>query len=104
MPENKVQNEKVTRETAATKKTGLPRVKVAVKPKPVTKTSLVDAVGKKPISPRKAIGTVKSAAPADKPKKERKPKLIRDSFKFPELEYKAFEALKSRRTSPPRTP
>jgi len=38
----------------------------------------------------------KVQVPADKAKKERKTKLIRDSFKFPELEYQTFDTLKSR--------
>jgi hypothetical protein len=63
-------------------------------------------------SPAAAIGASRPAKPAhtptipspvatqeadtDKSKKPKKPKLVRDSFKFPQQEYAAFDALKAR--------
>lgn len=59
------------------------------------KSTLSDAVAKPSRTPAiKAKPKVKVVTP--KVKKAEKPKLIRDSFKFPEAEYQAFDALKAR--------
>jgi len=63
--------------------------KVAVK-KPLSKT-LAPASATKTLSPVKAVKVAK----AEKPKK---PKLVRDSFTIPKVEYVVLEALKQRAT------
>ena len=100
MPEKKIKSEKLSSEVSV-KKPVASKVRAAVSAKRVTKTrkaSLSEAVGQ--VAPRPKAGGVKAKTQPqpslDKVKKERKAKLIRDSFKFPELEYRAFEALKSR--------
>ena len=98
MPEKKTKSEKLVTEVSV-KKPVASKARVGVTATRVTKTrkaSLSEAVGQTMPRPKVAAGKAKVQAPLDKAKKERKAKLIRDSFKFPELEYRAFEALKSR--------
>lgn len=98
MPEKKTKSEKLVTEVSV-KKPVASKARVGVTASRVTKTrkaSLSEAVGQTLPRPKVAVGKAKVQAPLDKAKKERKAKLIRDSFKFPEQEYLAFEALKSR--------
>lgn len=98
MLEKKTKGDKLS--TAANvKKPVAAKVRPGVIPKGVTKTrkaTLSEAVSKTP--PRQEAAGIKAQAEAqiDKSKKERKTKLIRDSFKFPEVEYRVFDTLKSR--------
>lgn len=55
----------------------------------------------KPVEPPKSVDLLTTETPAavleaEKTKKPRKQKLVRDSFKFPEQEYAAIDALKAR--------
>lgn len=98
MPEKKTKSENLSNEISV-KKPVASKAKVGATTHRVTKTrkaSLSEAVGQ--TLPRAKVGTSKAKVhtPVDKAKKDRKAKLIRDSFKFPEEEYLAFEALKSR--------
>lgn len=98
MPEKKTKSEKLPGE-ASVKKPVASKVRTGVSAKRVTKTrkaTLSEAVGQTPPRPKTALVKPKVQTPADKAKKERKTKLIRDSFKFPEIEYRTFDALKSR--------
>jgi len=98
MPDKKTKSEKLSGE-ASVKKPVASKVRTGVAAKRVTKTrkaTLSEAVGQTPPRPKTAVVKAKVETPVDKAKKERKTKLIRDSFKFPELEYQAFDTLKSR--------
>ena len=69
--------------------------KAATGAKPVAKLRVKAADAKsKPVPPPKSKPAIKSAAA--KPLKEKKPKLVRDSFTIPKLEYSVMEDLKRR--------
>lgn len=92
----KTKSEKLSSE-ANVKKPVASKVRAGVVAKRVTKArkaTLSEAVSQ--TSPKPTAAAIKTQAQADKAKKDRKTKLIRDSFKFPEQEYRAFDSLKSR--------
>lgn len=98
MPEKKTKSENLSNEISV-KKPVASKTKVGATAQRVTKSrkaSLSEVVGQ--TLPRAKVGATKAKVqtPMDKAKKDRKAKLIRDSFKFPEQEYRAFDALKSR--------
>lgn len=98
MPEKKTKSEKLSSEVTV-KKPVASKTRAGVIAKRVTKArkaSLSEAVGQTLPRAKTEVGQAKLPTPVDKAKKDRKAKLIRDSFKFPELEYRAFDALKSR--------
>lgn len=98
MLEKKTKSEKLSSE-ANVKKPVASKVSVGVVAKRVTKArkaTLSEAVSQTSPKPTAAAIKAKTQAQADKAKKDRKTKLIRDSFKFPEQEYRAFDSLKSR--------
>jgi hypothetical protein len=66
-----------------------PKIRKSTLSDAVAKPSRTPAIKAKPAQP-------KAKAVTPKVKKAEKPKLIRDSFKFPEAEYQAFDALKAR--------
>lgn len=65
--------------------------------KAATKAAAPKAPAVKPASAKPAATTVAVAAPP-KPEKTRKPKLVRDSFTIPKLEYAVIDDLKARST------
>ena len=98
MQEKKTKSEKLTGEVA-TKKPVASKLRPGAAVKRVSKAgkpTLSQAVSTSPSRPKASVVKAKVETQSEKAKKERKPKLIRDSFKFPELEYRTFDALKAR--------
>lgn len=96
MQEKKIKSDKLAGE-ASVKKPVASKLRPGASAKRVSKArkpTLSEAVGSAAARPK--VAAVQAKAHAEKVKKERKPKLIRDSFKFPELEYRTFDTLKSR--------
>jgi hypothetical protein len=68
--------------------------------KPAAKPTPRKAAVKKPAVKKPAVKSAKTASPSKtvKVEKPKKPKLVRDSFTIPKLEYVVLEALKQRAT------
>lgn len=82
-------------------KTKKPTAKAAVEVPTRRAAATKSSVKAKAVEPEKSADLLTTATPvpvleAEKTKKPRKQKLIRDSFKFPEQEYAAIDALKAR--------
>ena len=96
MQEKKIKSDNLPGE-ASVKKPVASKLRSGASAKRVSKTrksKLSEAVGSAAARPKVAV--VKAKAQSERVKKVSKPKLIRDSFKFPELEYRTFDTLKSR--------
>ena len=89
----------VSKKSSAVKKPAQPSVSFAVRSSgPVRRAS--KAVVKRPLPPTQGIGKPAASAAVhvilDKPVKAKKPKLVRDSFTIPKLEYTVLDDLKQR--------
>ena len=86
-----VAKRKVAVKTSA--KTSAVVAKVAAKPSAKAMAAVATEAGKKPASTTAAAA---AKVKADKAAKEKKPKLVRDSFTIPKLEYNVIDDLKQR--------
>ena len=83
----------IGKKIAATKPAAIPGKSIAkTTAKPVAPTAVKAPT---PMATRPAAKAVVKAQPA-KPAKEKKPKMVRDSFTFPKTEYAVLDALKLR--------
>jgi hypothetical protein len=84
-----------TRPAAPAAKTGAAKPAATKAPASATVKPAPKAKAVKPRAAAKPVAP-KPAKPADKPAKEKKPKLVRDSFTIPKAEYVVLDALKAR--------
>lgn len=89
----------VAAKRAPVKRAAASATQVAAKTATTKSTAAKPAAKKSPVSKSPAVRkspAVKTAAV--KPAKDKKPKLVRDSFTFPKAEYEVLEAMKQRAT------
>jgi hypothetical protein len=89
----------ISKKTPAVKKSARPAASPAVRSSKPARSAVKAAV-KRPLAPTHAITKPAMLAAVhvivDKPVKAKKPKLVRDSFTIPKLEYGVLEELKQR--------
>ncbi|MEY4683889.1 MAG: hypothetical protein RLZ25_348 [Pseudomonadota bacterium] len=96
MSDKKTKSIKLAGETANQKTVAPSKARSVSTPSRALNAKKLTASGKRPSPSKEVSAKTTPQTPIEKVKKERKTKLIRDSFKFPEWEYRSFDALKSR--------